>query len=283
MSIIRFKPQIWAAVLLSKLEKSLVYGQPNVVNRDYEGEITAGGDSVKITSVSDPTIADYVPGSTVISPENLTDAQRTLVIDQSKYFAFQIDDVDKRQAAGNIMTNVMERAAYKLKDAADQFIASLYTGVTSANNLGTISVTTAAPTDAYSKILVPLKVALDDSDVPTDGRYVVIPPWLHGRLLLDDRFIKTNEAGTDTGLRNGMVGRAAGFDVLLSNNAPLVTGDDYAVLAGTPMAISYAEQINSTEAYRPQSSFSDAVKGLHLYGAKVVYPDALAVAIASQT
>jgi hypothetical protein len=155
--------------------------------------------------------------------------------------------------------------------------------VAAANNLGTISVTSATPTDAYDKILVPLKVQLDNSNVSTIGRYCIVPPWLHGRLLLDSRFIKVNESGTEQGLRNGMVGRTAGFDILLSNNAPNPTGDDYVVQAGTPMAISYAEQINKTEAYRPQGSFSDAVKGLHLYGGKLVRPEAIAVATASMT
>lgn len=283
MAITRFRPQIWSAQLLVTLKKTMVYGAPGVVNRDYEGEISAAGDVVKITSISRPTIGTYVPNVTNIVPEQLTDAQRSLVIDQSKYFAFEVDDVDARQAKGNVMPEAMNEAAYAMADVADQYLASLYTGVASANNLGTIPVTAATPTDAYDKVLVPLKVQLDMANVSTVGRYVIVPPWFHGRLLLDPRFIKVNESGTDTGLRNGMVGRAAGFDILLSNNAPNPTGDDYVVQAGTPMAISYAEQINKTEAYRPQSSFADAIKGLHVYGAKLVRPEAIAVATASMT
>lgn len=283
MAITRFRPQIWSAQLLTTLKKTMVYGAPGVVNRDYEGEISAAGDTVKITSISRPTIGTYVPNVTTINPEQLTDAQRTLTIDQAKYFAFEVDDVDARQAKGNVMPEAMNEAAYALADVADQYLASLYTGVASANNLGTISVVATTPTDAYDKILVPLKVQLDVANVPTNGRYVIVPPWFHGRLLLDQRFIKVNESGTSEGLRNGMVGRAAGFDILLSNNAPNPTGDDYVIQAGTPMAISYAEQINKTEAYRPQSSFADAVKGLHVYGAKLVRPEAIAVATASMT
>jgi uncharacterized protein YmfQ (DUF2313 family) len=108
---------------------------------------------------------------------------------------------------------------------------------------------------------------------------VVITPDLHGCLLRDSRFVKANEAGTDTGLRNGMVGRAAGFDILLSNNAPNTTGSEFATIAGNNTAITFADQISKTEAYRPQSSFSDAVKGLALYGAKVIRPDSLASAL----
>jgi hypothetical protein len=283
VSINNFKPQIWSARLLVAWRKSLVYGGPMVVNRDYEGDIAESGDVVKITSISDPTISDYVPNSTVITPEELTDAQRNLVIDQSKYWAFKVDDVDKRQAKGNVMPEAMSRAAYRLRDVADQYIAGLYTGVAAGNNLGTISVVAATPTDAYDDVLVPLKVTLDDSDVPTEGRYCVVPPWFTGRLLRDDRFISADKAGTTDALRNGFVGRAAGFNIVQSNNTPNPTGDDNVIQAGVNAAISFAEQINKTEAYRPESSFSDAVKGLALYGAKLVRPDGIAIVTASQT
>lgn len=284
MSIRRFVPEIWSANLLVALRKALVYAGPGIVNRDYEGEIAEAGDTVRITSISDPTIGTYVPNVTTITPEELTDAQRTLVVDQAKYFAFKVDDVDARQAKGNVIPEAISRAAYKLADVVDQYVAGLYTGVSTANALGTVAVTAGTPTDAYDKVLVPLKVKLDEANVPNEGRYCVIPPWLHGRLLLDGRFIKLNESG-DNGmaLRNGMVGRAAGFDILVSNNAINSTGDDYIVQAGSPMAISFAEQINKTEAYRPEGGFSDAVKGLALYGAKLIRPDAIATAAASQT
>ncbi len=283
MAINNFKPQIWSARLLVAWRTALVYGGPMVVNRDYEGDIADAGDVVKITSISDPTISDYTPNSTVITPEELTDAQRNLVIDQSKYWAFKVDDVDKRQAKGNVMTEAMSRAAYRLADVADRYIAGLYTGVASANNLGTISVVAATPTDAYDDVLVPLKVALDEADVPTEGRYCVIPPWFTGRLLRDDRFVRADASGTTETLRNGLVGRAAGFSIMQSNNTPNPTGDDNVIQAGVNAAVSFAEQINKTEAYRPESSFSDAVKGLALYGAKLVRPDGIAIATASQT
>lgn len=283
MSITRFRPEIWSAQLLVALRKALVYAGPSVVNRDYEGEIQQAGDTVRITSIGRPTVGTYVPNSTVITPEELTDAQRTLVIDQAKYFAFKVDDVDARQAKGNVIPQAMSEAAYALADVIDQYVASLYTQVAAANALGTIAVTAATPTDFYDLVLVPLKVRLDEANVPADGRWIVVPPWLEGRALRDNRFVRVNESGSDTALRNGQVARAAGFDIMLSNNAPLVTGDDYAVLAGRNSAISFAEQINKTVAYRPEASFADAVKGLTLYGAKVIRPESIASAVVSQT
>ncbi len=285
MAINNFIPQIWAAELLTSLKKTLVYAQPTVVNRNYEGQIRNQGDTVRITSVNRPTVATYTKGVTNITPEQLTDAQRALLIDQAKYFAFEIDDIDMAQAAdgGALMSEAAAEAAYGLADVADQFVVGLYTGAASANQVGTVAVPAATPTAFYDSILVPLKVKLDEANVPAEGRFAVIPAWLHGRGLRDDRFVRVDASGTSETLRNGIVGRAAGFDILMSNNAPLVTGDDYLVLAGYPGAISYAEQIVKTEPYRPENSFSDALKGLHVYGAKLLRPDGVATAIASQT
>lgn len=282
MAITNFIPEVWAAELLSSLKKSLVYAGPGVVNRNYEGDIAQYGDTVRITSISRPTIGTYTKNSTVITPENLTDAQRSLVIDQSKYFAFEIDDIDMRQArdGGALMSEAAQEAAYGLADLTDQFVVGLYTGVDAGNAIGTVSVTSAA---LAVQQLIALKVKLDVANVPMAGRYVVVPSWFHGLLLQDDRFVRLDASGTTDALRNGIMGRAFGFDVLMSNNAPLVTGDDYLVLAGYPGAISFAEQIAKVEAYRPPSSFSDALKGLHLYGAKLVRPTGIATLVASIT
>jgi N4-gp56 family major capsid protein len=280
-----FVPEIWSKKLLSSLKKSLVYGGPGVVNTDYEGEIADQGDTVHINSISRPTIGTYVKGSTTITPEQLTAAQRTLVVDQAKYFAFEVDDVDARQAAGNVIPEAMTEAAYGLRDVADQYLEALMrAGVISANALGAIACPAATPANVYDNLLIPLEVALDEANVPTESRFCIIPPWVHGRLQRDDRFIDASKSGKpDQAMGNGFIGEAASFKIYKSNNAVLVTGDDYSVIAGHPMATSYAEQINKTEAYRPQDSFSDAVKGLHLYGAKVVRPYALATALASKT
>jgi N4-gp56 family major capsid protein len=282
VAITRFRPEIWSANLLVATRKALVYAGPDMLNRDYEGEISQAGDTVRITSIGDPTVSDYVPNSTVISPEELTDAQRTMVVDQAKYFAFKIDDVDKRQAKGDVMPEAMSRAAYKLADQVDQYIAGFYTGVVAANTLGSTGSpidTHTTVTDAYDKVLVPLRTKLKKANVPSEGRFIVVSPEFTASLLLDPRFIKANEAGDGGSARlNGYVGRAAGFDIVESNNTPNPSGDTQVITAGTKAAVSFAEQINQTEAYRPEGGFSDAVKGLMLYGGKLVRPDFLAVA-----
>ncbi|MEU0589985.1 phage capsid protein [Streptomyces ardesiacus] len=280
MSINNFKPEIWSAQLLVGLRNALVYAQPQLVNRNYEGEITSHGQSVHITTVGDPTIFDYDAGDT-INYEDIETAGTDLIIDQAKAFAFKIDDVDKAQALLNPMAQMAQNAAYGLRDRADAYVASLYTGVAAANTVGStgapIDIHTAA-TDAYSKVLVPLRTRLNRANVPKEGRYFVGSPEFIGQLLNDDRFVKVDASGTSEGLRNGMVGRAAGFDILESNNTPNPTGDTQVMMAGYPGAITYAEQILETEALRLQSTIADAIRGLHVYGAKLLRPTGIAVA-----
>ena len=282
MAISNFIPEIWSAQLLSNLKKNLVFGGPGVANRDYEGDIANAGDTVRITSISRPTIGTYVKGSTTITPEQLTDADRALLIDQAKYFAFEVDDIDLRQSrdGGALMSEAAQEAAYGLSDLADQLVAGLYTGADAGNAISTTSITSAALAVTG---LVNLKVKLDNANVPTQGRYVVVPPWYHGLLLQSDTFVRVDASGGSEALRNGVVGRAFGFDVYVSNNCVNVTGDDWIVQAGYPGALSFAEQIVKVEAYRPESAFSDALKGLHVYGAKLVRPSGLATLTASIT
>ena len=282
MAVNNFIPEVWSARLLSSLKKSLVFAGPGVVNRDYEGEIQNAGDTVRITSISRPTIGSYVKNSTTITPETLTDAQRSLVVDQSKFFAFEVDDFDMRQAVngGALMNEAAAEAAYGLADTADQFVAGLYVGVSATNAITTTQVNDAAKAVAG---LINLMTKLNEANVPTQGRYVVVPPWYYALLLGSELFVRVDASGSDQALRNGIVGRAFGFDVLVSNNCVNVTGDDWIVMAGVPGAISFAEQIVKVEAYRPESAFSDALKGLHLYGGKVVRPDAIATLTASIT
>jgi hypothetical protein len=275
MALTNFIPEVWSAQLLVSLKKALVYGGPGVVNRDYEGEISQYGDTVHINSVSRPTIGTYT-AHTDITIEDVDDADRTLTITQSKYFAFEVDDIEKRQARADQMGEAAREAAYGLRDVADQYLAGLMkTDVDAGNALGAKSVS--AATDA-EQLLVDLKVILDEDNVPDEGRWAVITPKLHGKLLRSELFVPVNRSGTSEALRNGIVGRAFGFDILLSNNAPAGATTGKIVVAGSPIAVSYAEQIAKTEAFRMEKRFADGLKGLHLYGAKVVRPTAVATA-----
>ncbi|CAL9301221.1 MULTISPECIES: coat protein [Streptomyces] len=279
MAISNFIPEVWAAELLVTLEKSLVYAAPGVVNRDYEGDISAFGDTVHITTLADPTIGTYTP-HTDITIEDVDDVDTTLLIDQSKYFAFEVDDVEKRQSrnGGAVLSEQARKAGYKLRDVADQFVATTMAAGMDAGNL-VAEQTLASPGDAYD-LLVDLGVMLDEDNVPDDGRWVVVTPGFHGLLKKDSRFVGSGDEAGAAARRNGMIGEAAGFTIRKSNNAPAGPGAGAGrlVIAGYGGATTYAEQINNVEAARKEKGFADIVKGLHLYGAKVVRPTGLVAA-----
>lgn len=283
MSLTNFIPTIWSARLLENLRKSLVYAQAGVINRDYEGEIRDVGDSVRINAIGAVTISNYSKDTDINAPQTLQDAQTVLTIDQAKYFNFAIDDIDRAQQRPQVMAAAVAEAAYALRDAADQYVAGLYTGVASGNTIGDDATPKVPTATTMYEYLVDLGVILDDAKVPRAGRWVVVPPWCHGLLQKDDRFVKAGTARTDEVLRNGQIGEAAGFTVLVSHNVPNTSGTKYKIIAGHPMAWTYAEQINKVEAYRPERRFADALKGLHLYGAKLVRPSAIAVLTANKS
>ena len=113
--------------------------------------------------------------------------------------------------------------------------------------------------------------------VPTAGRYVIVGAATYAALLMDPRFTRVDASGSEDGLRNGIVGRAIGFDVLVSNNVPTKTGAE-TIVAGVPDAFAFADQIVETEALRSQTDFGDIVRGLNVYGAAVTRPEGLASA-----
>ena len=278
-----FIPTVWASRLLVALEESLVYGQSNVVNRDYEGDIREAGNTVKIASISDVAIGDYVKNNDIDDPAVLTDTELTLTIDQAKYFNLYVDRIDRAQQNVNVLDHAMRRSAWKLRDAADSFIATaMETAVSGPNTIGTTG-TPRVPTkdDAY-EYLVDLGTMLDESNTPIEGRFVIVPAWFHGLLLKDDRFVNAGTMRSDRRLANGAVGEAAGFDILKSNNVPNESGTKFKIIAGHSVATSYVEQILDLHTFKPEKRFGDAVKGLHVYGAKVVEPSALAMLIANK-
>lgn len=279
MALNNFIPQIWSARLLKNLNEAHVFA--SLVNRDYEGEIKNVGDTVKINAIGRVSIGSYTKNSNISAAETLTDAQTTLEITQANYFNFQIDDIDRVQQKPKVMDEAMREAAYGLSKEVDVALAGLYS--VADNEIGGDGQTAkkGAVLTAGSALydyLVDLKVALDENNCPDDGRrWVVVPAWAHGVLLKDSRFVNATEMGNQIRM-NGLVGKAAGLNVYMSNN---ITDDEqatptYRILAGHPMAVAYAEQISSVEPYRPESRFADAVKGLLVWGYKAIRPQLLA-------
>jgi P22 coat protein - gene protein 5. len=275
MAVTNFIPTIWSARLNEGFKKALVYG--NCVNTDYEGEIKGAGSTVKINSVGAVTIDNYDKSTGINKPQELDSSQSTLTIDQAKYFNFQVDDIDKAQANVDLLDAGIKEASYGLANVADQYIANFYTEVKAGNTIGD-DTTPIVPSiaNAYD-YLIDLGVILDENNVSEIDRFVVVPSWFYGLLLKDPRYTKEIDI-----MRTGFVGNIDNMAVYKSNNVPNTSGEKYKIIAGQKSAISFAGQVDSVEAYRPESQFSDAVKGLQVYGAKCIKPEGIAVLTANR-
>lgn len=300
MTIAAFNPTVWAKSLLVNLNRAHVFADN--MNRDYEGDIKSLGDTVKISAIGRITAKNYTrnagAGNTAASPtiagidrpEILQASSMFLTVDQAKYFNFEIDDVDKWQQTPKIMNDAMREAAYSITDAIDLFCGSaLQTGVAgtgdgNGNRLAAMSIGTGAGDDDAVETLIDLGVKLQEADVPDAWpKWAVVPPWFMGMLVKDPRFTNYGTGPNRETLANGKVGRIYNMEIAVSNNLSgstsgtlAVAGGVYTVLAGTKQASTYADQIDKVEAFRPPDGFNDAMKGLHLYGAKVTRPFALA-------
>ena len=267
-----FIPEIWSQKLNYMLTKECVMLQ--CVNRNWEGEIKNQGDKVKIIQPADVTISTL--GTDTLEYKELAPTSIDLVIDQKKFFAFKINDVAQVQSDTDIMEAHLRNAKKAIEEVQDAYLLSLHKDVTEANTVGTeAAAVTLDKTTIYSKF-VELALCLKNSDAVSAGvrPWVVINPTVESYLLQSSEFISAHNVADKT-LREGAIGRIAGMDVLVSTNLTDVSGKYY-VLAGTNEAITFASQLAKIESLRDQSSFSDLVRGLYLYGAKVVQPNALA-------
>lgn len=269
MSFNNFIPTIWSARLLANLDKNLVALQ--FVNRDYEGEISAYGDTVKINQVGNITIKDY-DGSDIDAPEEMDSTQQTLKIDQAKYFNFTVKDIDKAQANVNLLNASMGRAAYAMSDVVDQDVFKVMSEGAGIKE-GTVSNPIEIDVNNAYDTLVDLGVLLDEKNVPIGGRKIALPHWYLGLLAKDPRFTKDMNILANGVVEGATVGR---FNLLASNNLKTGSGGIVHAPAGLSDATTFANQVVETEAYRPEKNFSDAMKGLNVWGRKVIQKDALA-------
>lgn len=270
MAITNFIPEVWSAAILEALRAKLVF--PSLCNRDYEGDIREAGDTVHITGYNDVTVHEYVRGQ-AITVDDVTDKEAAVLkIDQSDYFAFKVNDLDKTQAKADLTGKFTNSAAYNMMKNVETYISNLMDAAVSTP-AKTVAVGT--PADAYLAV-VEAGRKLDVQNVPDEGRWLVVSPDFYALLLQDSRFIEGTEAGHNT-LLNGVVGQVRGFTVVKSNNVPRKSAspDTQSILAGTNAAVTFAQQVSKVEAMRMQTDFADMVRGLDLYGAKVIRPECL--------
>jgi hypothetical protein len=264
MATKNFSPQLWAATVLRTLEDNLI--GTKICTTQYTGEIKQKGDSVLFPGLADPTVNSYT-GS--ITYEDLQDAGITLTVDQADYFAFKVGDIDKAQAELDMKGSQAQRAAYQMKRSADTFLMKMYKQA--ANNLTAATITSAN----VLSVLGGFQQKLAENNVAENNMWMVINPWLKLKLQL---------AGIKFQINNGTNGKGGmswtdelGFDIYVTNQVQVVTNASQ-VMAGSYNAIAFADQITETENVRLLDSFSDAVRGLHVYGGKVIKPKELVTA-----
>ncbi len=277
MATANFIPEVWSKKLMKIFDKHVVMA--NLVNRDYEGDIQQAGDVVKVRTFGDITINNY-NRDTTINFQALTDPMSELTIDQQKYFAFKVDDLDKAQADVDILEGYTGRAAIAIRDVIDARLLSHHADVDANNVIGTdVAPITLTPSNIYGYI-VDLGQKLDESNIPAEGRFLVITPKFKSMLLKSTEFTRATSLG-DQVVANGKIGTIGGFEVYVTTNNAAV-GGVVNILAFTRDFISFASQVAKVEHVRPYDQFCDAVKGLYLYGSKVFSPKAGAVLKAAE-
>lgn len=272
MAFDNFKAKIWSKAIDRELERAFVFADGT--NQQYSGEIKGLGDTVRILGIGKPTVTehDLINGDITLStPEKVSDTSVSLVVDKAAYFNYGVGDIDKAQGAGNVMSALNEEASQEVANKIDQHIANLVhpdkasyiesvkytkTQITNANVMATF--------DAVQAMLYANDVS------PATEVEMIIPPWLY---MVFRQAYQIKDTDNSEYLTNGKVAKYGNMTIKMSNNVAVKndgTRDVYYVQVRTKRAIAFAASEAHTEAYRPESSFTDAVKGFKLYGAKIV-------------
>ena len=290
-----FLPSVYSKTVLNFFRKSSV--AEAITNTDYAGEIASFGDSVKIIKEPEITVYQYERGADVTATK-LTDQELTLVVDTANAFKFIVDDIETNMSHVNFRDVAASSAAYSLKDAYDEgVIATMFAGVSASSPnhiLGSDNATDLAagtfdgtgnldigfasgehdPIDVLSR----MARLLDEQNVPEEGRWFLANPEFYEVLVQSSSKLLSVDYNAGQGsIRNGLVssGKFRGFDMYKTNNIAATTNAAGKCIAGHMSAVATAQTITNTEVIRDPDSFGDIVRGLHVYGSKVLRADAL--------
>lgn len=290
-----FLPSVYSKTVLNFFRKSSV--AEAITNTDYAGEIASFGDSVKIIKEPEITVYQYERGADITATK-LTDQELTLVVDTANAFKFIVDDIETNMSHVNFRDVAASSAAYSLKDAYDEgVIATMFAGVSAASPnhiLGSDSATdlAAGTFDGTGNLDIgfasgehdPIDVLshmarlLDEQNVPEEGRWFLANPEFYEVLVQSSSKLLSVDYNAGQGsIRNGLVssGKLRGFDMYKTNNIAATTNAAGKCIAGHMSAVATAQTITNTEVIRDPDSFGDIVRGLHVYGSKVLRADAL--------
>ena len=296
-----FLPSVYSKKVLNFFRKASVVEA--ITNTDYAGEISAFGDSVKIIKEPVISVSDYTRGSDTTATK-LTDQELTLVVDSAKAFKFIVDDIETNMSHVNFKEVATSSAAYALRDSYDAaVIAAMFSGVSTSSPDHVLGADASAATQTMGQhqggsnsidltgsdgtgadpldVMAFMAKLLDEQSIPEEGRWFVAPPSFYNELSQSGSKLMSVDFNAGQGsIRNGLVssGKLRGFDMYKSNNVAAASTASGKIMAGHISSTATAQTIISTEVLRDPSSFGDIVRGLHVYGAKVLRPEALVTA-----
>lgn len=281
-----FIPEIWAGKLIENFYDATVLAA--IANTDYEGSIKAFGDTVNIRTTPELTIKTYVKGQTLVV-ENPDKPKLQLLIDKGKYFAAVEDDVDQVQSDIAMMDTWSKDASERMKIVIDQDVLQNIVADFDSNNkggsagrisgdidLGSTGTPVALTTTNVLDFIIDAGTVLDENNCPESDRFMVIPAKMAGLIKRSDLKDASITGDGSSPLRNGRLGMIDRFTLYMSHNIPLVvSGTKHSVIAGHKMGLTFASQMTNMETLRSVTTFGDIIRGLQVYGYKVVKPEAL--------
>ena len=290
-----FMPELYSKKVLNFFRKASV--AEAITNTDYAGDISAFGDSVKIIKEPVITVDQYERGGAVTAT-TLTDNEVTLVVDTANAFKFIVDDIETSMSHVNFKEVASSSAAYALRDAFDTgVIAKLFAGVSASSpnhilgsdnatdlaagtfdGTGNLDIGYASGEHDPIDVLSHMARLLDEQSVPEEGRWFLANPEFYEQLVQSSSKLMSVDFNAGQGsIRNGLVssGKLRGFDMYKTNNIAATSNAAGKCIAGHMSSTCTAQTIINTEVVRDTASFGDIVRGLHVYGAKVLRPEAL--------
>ena len=266
-----FIPTVWAEAINRELERAHVFVADT--NRQYEGDVKQKGDSVRILGVGKPTITTQTGKKiTLNGAEDVADQSITLNINQTAYFNYKVDDIDKRQAVGGLMEALSKETSEGLADVMDKFVANMSLAKEAVvYNSTAITITKENILDTIDAMLVKLL----ENDVKRSSKITLtIPPKM--AMILKQAYVDLDTDNSKK-LENGVVGKYNGIIIKESNNCAKDSSGNYMVQLKTDRAIAFVNPMTHIEPYRPENGFSDAVKGFILYDGIIARPKELIV------
>ena len=277
MAYQNFVPGVWSEEINRELERLCVFVED--CNTKYEGAVKEKGESVKILGVGKPTIKSITKASRnneIDAAEEIEDTSVIMYINQIRYFNYKVGDIDKAQAVGGIMDALSTETSEALADEVDKYVAGMVADSSVKKLYGTAPVKVVAGTAASGEknVLHVLDEAIQklyENDVKSTTKIVVtMSPRFY--TLFKREYVDKDTDNSEI-LKNGKVGKYGNVVVKMSNNVHTTNdGSTDEIMIRTQRAVAFAKPLTHTEAYRPERSFADAVKGFILFDAKVVRP-----------